>query len=175
MLNAKLSAKETKVNMTGTKILANMFSQPPPPPLSTLPALLWRFLFTYFWSCAVLIRKMGDKEEDGKNSGETIKNWAKKNWGRGDQRSARARRGAGGKERERREKLNESGVEVVRKMVAHGSMNRPVKGREAQGICDSNFCRWSLGDFMKFFAAGITFYPWMPHYDKTGCYKVALL
>lgn len=135
MLNAKLSAKETKVNMTGTKILANMFSQPPPPPLSTLPALLWRFLFTYFWSCAVLIRKMGDKEEDGKNSGETIKNWAKKNWGRGDQRSAGARRGAGGKERERREKLNESGVEVVRKMVAHGSMNRPVKGREAQGMC----------------------------------------
>lgn len=73
MLNAELNSKETKVNMTGTKILTNMFSQPPPPPLSTLPALLWRFLFTYFWSCAVLIREMGDKE-DGKNSGETIKN-----------------------------------------------------------------------------------------------------
>lgn len=62
-------------------------------------------------------------------------------------------------------------------MVADGSMNRPAQDRKAQGVCvcDSNFCPWSLGDFMNFFEVGIMFYPWMPLYDNTGCHKVAQL
>lgn len=49
---------------------------------------------------------------------------------------------------------------VVRKMVAHGSMNRPVKGREAQGmrVYVTAISAHGLLETMKFFAVGIMFY-----------------